>query len=90
MRKGYFMKIKKLRFAFLKSFVKAKSFFGGACVKLNNNRGDALSYVLITVAGVIIGGLIVYPKSRDFAKTIFTKLNAWWLSIEDNIFETNP
>ncbi len=47
---------------------------------LKNNKGSAVSYILILVAGVVVTVIVMYPALRGVYDSIAADLQNWWNS----------
>lgn len=45
---------------------------------LKNNKGSAVSYILILVAGVVVTVIVMYPALRRVYDSIAADLQTWW------------
>lgn len=53
---------------------------------LKDNKGSAVSYILILVAGVIITVVVMYPALNTLYETIASNLQDWWGRVTTKVF----
>ncbi|HOJ10597.1 MAG TPA: hypothetical protein PK733_08390 [Clostridiales bacterium] len=53
---------------------------------LKDNKGSAVSYILILVAGVIITVVVMYPALDTLYESIAGHLQDWWSRVTTKVF----
>ncbi len=56
-------------------------------LRLASKKAFGLNEVIGIAAGIIIAAAIVIPGLRTFAQGLITKLNTWWTTMANDVFQ---